>query len=370
MRGARALLPAALSLAGALGVSGCGTKFELPTESPSTPPLSEDTYFVKYRWAGFAGARDVLMTRGGQVFIAEPRPGSDSLRVRGYFRSKKDPTPTGVEMPDLAFPTQIAEGAAGALFVLDDATPAAVKRFSADGRNHIGTFSDQDWTETVNDTTRPDSRTRRITNSFVTLRGLAADPANNLYVAWTDSAFHDDLDLIDSTRSASTEIADVIRKYTVDGSPILDVATRGTGSGFVDSPGGLAVSGSALFCADIAKNWVQKVSADVPSSPILVLDGLELAEDPGFSRPLDVAVDDSGFVYVADTGKARVLKFDRDGDLDLRVDIPDSSSSAPTATVDPIAVTASKSLALVLDRTLGMVLVYELRTSLDLKDDR
>ncbi len=370
MRGARALLAAAVALAATLCASGCGTKFELPTESPGTVTPGEDTYFVKYRWAGFAGARDVLMTRGGQVYVAEPRPGTDSLRVRGYFRSKKDPTPTGVEMPGLAFPVQIAEGAAGALFVLDDALPAAVRRYSPDGRNLVSSFTDPDWEETVNDTTRPDSRTRRVTNSFVTLRGLAADASNNVYVAWTDSAFHEDLDLIDSTLNLSTEIEDVIRKYTVDGSPILDVATRGTGTGFADSPGGLAVSGAALFYADIAKSWVQKVSADVPATPLLVLDGLDLAENAGFSRPLDVAVDDSGFVYVADTGKARVLKFDRDGDLDLRVDIPADDPGGPTATVDPIAVTASKTLALVLDRALGMILVYELRTSLDLEGER
>jgi hypothetical protein len=367
MRGARAVLAAALAVAGALYGSGCGTKFELPTESPRTPPPGENTYFVKYRWAGFAGARDILMTRGGEVLVAEPRPGGDSLRVRGYYRSRKDPTPTGLEMPGLAFPIRIAEGAGGALFVLDDAKPPVVNRYGSSGQSVLATFTDPDWLEVVDDTTRPDSRTLRVTNSSVTLRGLAADDANNVYVAWSDSAFHEDLDLIDSTRSFSVDIADIVRKYTVDGTPIVDLATRGTGTGFVETPGGLAVSEGALYYADVGKDWVQKVSADVPASPISVLTGLDLPGDPGFLRPLDVAVDDSGFVYVTDTGKGRVVKYDRDGVLDMRIDIPDSSTTEPTETVEPIAVTASRTLALVLDKTLGMILIYELRSGLETK---
>ncbi len=359
-----AALVAAVAVAAA---AGCGTKFELPTESPRSGTPGQDTYFVKYRWGGFEGATDILMTRGGRVFIAEPRPGSsDSLRVRGYIRSKKDPTPTGVELAGLAKPIRLAEGVGGEVFVLDAAQPPSVKRYSNGGGALLGTFLDPAWKDAVNDTSRPNSRTVRVTNSRVILRGLAADNESDVYVSWTDSTFRTDRDLIDTTIvRQSIVVGDTIRKYSSDGVPLLDVATRGTGTGFVDGPGGLAAAGGALFFTDMHKNWVQKVDANAASRPLLVLDGSNVDSLPEFLAPLDVATDDSGSIYVADTGKARVLKFDADGQFDQRVDIFAPDAGGPTTTTEPIAVTANAELVLVLDRVLGLVLTYEIRNSLD-----
>jgi DNA-binding beta-propeller fold protein YncE len=350
-----------------LAGAGCGSKFELPMESPRTLTPGEDSYFVKYRWAGFAGATDVLMTRGGRVFVAEPRPEApESLRVRGYFRSKRDPTPTGLEVAGVGQPVRLAEGGDGALFVLDAAQPPSVKRYSADGRTFRAAFSDPAWEDAVDDTSRPNFRTVRITNTRVSLRGLAVDSDDDVYVAWTDSTFLEDINLIDSTLiGTSIVVGDTIRKYSLDGVPLLDVATRGTGTGFVDGPGGLAAHDGALYFADTNKNWIQKVDANAVSRPLLVIDGLELEEPAGFLAPLDVAVDDSGSIYVADTGNARVLKFDADGTLVLRVDADSSNAGGATQTEEPIAVTVNSELALVLDRRLGLILTYELRNALD-----
>jgi hypothetical protein len=359
---------AVAALAAALGAAGCGSQFELPTESARTAIPGENSYGIKFRWAGFAGATDVLLTDGGRVWVAEPRPGApDSARVREYLALTPDPTP-GVEVADLNRPVHLAEGPTGELFVLDEGSPPTVKRYTKSGTASRGSFRDAAWVEAVDDTSRPNSRTIRVTNSRVALRGLAVDAAGDVYVSWVDSAFHFDRDLIDTSRTSSSfDVRDVIRKYSVDGIVLLDVATRGTGTGFVDGPGGLVADGGALLFADVNKDWVQKVDANAPSRPIQVYDGLQIADslDPGFAAPFDVDVDDSGFVYIADTGKGRVLKLEADGTLDRRVDVFDPDADGPTETAEPIAVSANTELAFVLDRQLGMVLVYQLRASLD-----
>jgi hypothetical protein len=350
-----------------LVAAGCGTKFELPEQTPQTVTPGEDTYFVKFRWAGFAGARDVLMTSGGQIFIAEPRPGApDSLRVRIYQRSKVDPTPTGVELPSLGRPIRLAEGDRGAIFVLDELTPPSVKQFTADGRFLVGSFSDPAWTEVVADTSRVGGSIERVTSSEIALRGLAADRENSVYVAWTDSTFHLDRDLLDTTRVDTTRtfvVSHRIVKYTPDGIPLETIATEGSGAGFVDEPGGLEATSDGLLLADVNKNWIQLVATDQPSTPLLRLDGRNVPGDPEFLLPFDVAGDDSGSIYVADTGKRRVLRFDRDGAFIQRVDL--AGDGATGLAVDPIALTANTALVYVLDAGLGEILVFELRSTLE-----
>lgn len=349
----------ALLLGGALS-AGCGTKFELPTESPRTLIPVQGDYIVSARWAGFAGASDVLLTRGGQVYVAEPRPDApDSGRVRAYFRAKPDPVPTGVVVPDLARPARLAEGPAGELFVLDRATPPAVKRYSPSGQALRGSFSDPEWAEAVNDSSRPNSRTIRVANSRVALRGLAVDGTGAVYVAWSESTVYFDRDLVTSDTSSFLTVTDAVRKYTSDGVALLDVSTRGTGTGFVEAPGGLAASSGALLVADVEHDRVQELDANATSSPLAILDGLDLGEDPGFLAPLDVSTDDSGAVYVADTGKGRVLKYDADGTFERRVDIFDPDATGPSETEEPVAVAASTGLVFVIDRRLEMILVYE-----------
>jgi hypothetical protein len=347
--------------------SGCGTKFELPDQTPQQVTPGEDTYFVKFRWAGFAGARDVFMTRGGQIFIAEPRPGAaDSLRVRIYQRSKVDPTPTGVELPSLGRPIRIAEGDRGAIFVLDDVAPPSVKQFTADGRFLVGSFSDPVWSEIVADTSRVGGSIERVTSSEIVMRGLAADRDNSVYVAWTDTTFYLDRDLLDTTRVDTTRtfvVSHSIIKYTADGIPLETIASEGSGAGFVDGPGGLEASVDGLLFADVNKNWVQLVDSDEPSTPLLLLNGLNVPGDPQFLMPFDVAGDDSGSIYVADTGKRRVLRFDSDGAFVQRVDL--AADGVTGLAVDPIALTANTQLVYILDAMLGEILVFELRSTLE-----
>ncbi|MFN0150361.1 MAG: hypothetical protein ACKVU1_06575 [bacterium] len=357
----------ALSLVASLG---CGKKFELPNQTPSNVTPGEDTYFVKFRWSGFAGATDLLMTRGGQVFVAEPRPGApDSARVRIYQRSKVNPTPTGVELPDLIRPVRLAEGRRDTIFVLDDADPPAVRRYSPDGLRHLDSFSDDAWVSIVDDTSRVGAGIQRVTNSTIVLRGLAADAENNVFVAWIDSTFQFDRNLLDPTGADTTTsvvVSNTIAKYSVDGVLLETIATEGSGTGFVDGPGGIQTSGDALIYADINKNWVQLVDGDAPSSPIFFIDGLSITDDPGLDAPLDVAADDSGSIYIADTGNGRVLRFDRDGAFDQRVDLAAGGNGGGAGeAVEPVALTANTQLVYVLDRGLGEILVFELRSTLE-----
>lgn len=353
-----------------VALGGCGEKFELPNQTPATVTPGEDTYFVKFRWSGFAGATDVLMTHGGQVLVAEPRPGApDSARVRIYQRSKVNPTPTGVELPDLARPVRLAEGHRDTLFVLDAAEPPAVRRYSPDGLRHLDSFSDDAWRSVVDDTSRVGAGIERVTNTTIVMRGIAADVENNVFVAWIDSTSHLDRNLLDPTGADTTRtlvVTNTIAKYSVDGIPLETIATGGSGTGFVDGPGGIQASGDGLFFADVHKNWIQFVDADAPASPRFFIDGLAVTDDPGFDAPLDVAADDSGSIYVADTGNGRVLRFDRDGAFDQRVDLAAGGNGGGAGeAVEPVALTANTQLVYVLDRALGEILVFELRSSLE-----
>jgi DNA-binding beta-propeller fold protein YncE len=108
---------------------------------------------------------------------------------------------------------------------------------------------------------------------------------------------------------------------------------------------------------------VQLVDSDEPSTPLLLLNGLNVPGDPQFLMPFDVAGDDSGSIYVADTGKRRVLRFDSDGAFVQRVDL--AADGVTGLAVDPIALTANTQLVYILDAMLGEILVFELRSTLE-----
>jgi hypothetical protein len=78
--------------------------------------------------------------------------------------------------------------------------------------------------------------------------------------------------------------------------------------------------------------------------------------------PADVATDADGAIYVTDTGNARLLKFEPSGAFDQRIDLPLATFDPenPLSLEEPIAVTGSTTLVYVLDRGLGMVIVFEL----------
>src|SRR5207247_3736891 len=128
--------------------------------------------------------------------------------------------------------------------------------------------------------------------------------------------------------------------------------------GHARAPGGIhwrqANGARALDVADVAENQAQKPYDDLSSTPYFGID----SDDEGLrmSAPTDIAADELGAVYVADTGNSRVLRYGSDGSFIQRVDV--ERDARGQALVEPIAVTADSSLVFVGDRTLREVIRY------------
>jgi DNA-binding beta-propeller fold protein YncE len=129
--------------------------------------------------------------------------------------------------------------------------------------------------------------------------GIAVDSSENVYIADTNGSR--------------------IVKYDSSGNFLLSFGSIGTGYGQFEFPCGIAVNNSNVYVADTHNYRIQKFS----------LDGVHQRQwgsygtgNGQFSGPLygpeGVAVDSSGYVYVADTYNNRIQKFDSNGNYLLQ----------------------------------------------------
>jgi len=264
----RATPLAALLLAGGLVATGCGQRLDLP-EQPAAVFVTPEpgTYNLKAVWE--LPAPSAVAVAGLYLFVIE-----SSQRVGIYYSTRSYPArPTlASEFADLGAPVHLAVVKRDSTFlVVADSADMRLKIFYWLGGEPLYSFGDSLW------------------QSF---SGLAVDTDLHIYVA-------------DAAR-------DVVLAYDRWGRRLHTVTDRGTGSGYVIAPHGLASSGEVLVVADTGKHWVQCLRPDTSNvaiglEPIGLEEGLLLG-------PAGVAVDPSGeHIYVADTGHGRVLKFQLDG---------------------------------------------------------
>lgn len=309
-REAFALLAAsAVALAAA-----CGNRTELPQETKGGSIPATNTYNVKQVWAGFAGASDVLLTSGSQVFVAFP----DSNAVRGYYRSSPDPRPNGVVIPGER-PTFLAEIAGRELAIAeqDPVRGGRVRIVDLRSLAEVAAFTDTSW---------------------VLIGGIAADDSSRIYV--------------------SDREQNMIRKYARSGELLLTVADAGAGAGYVDRPGGLDWRGGRLLVADTGKNWVQALDPTQPNTAEFFLTGSDNPLGP-FQGVADVAGDEEDNVYIADLALGAVVKYSGDPAYDQRVDENAPAGSNGHLTL-PIALSANATLVFVLDGDTGKIVTFEL----------
>ena len=100
----------------------------------------------------------------------------------------------------------------------------------------------------------------------------------------------------------------------------------------VNGPMGISInSGNDLLVADTDNNKIQKFAYDVGSSNLIWTYSLTPAPTPGvFSGPKDVANENTGKFYVADTGKGRIVKFEPDGTYIWSQVLPTTAAGTPT----------------------------------------
>ncbi|MEM7115242.1 MAG: 6-bladed beta-propeller [Chloroflexota bacterium] len=154
---------------------------------------------------------------------------------------------------------------------------------------------------------------------FNTASGITVDSSGNVYVADTAN--------------------NRVQKFDSNGNHLLTIGGSGTGAGRFNNPKDVAVDSSGnIFVADSGNNRIQKFnssgsflrmwggevgrSIDIWQRYNICTGGcsvgINVLSDIGyFDNPSGIAVDAAGNVFVADTGKNRIQKFDNDGFADL-----------------------------------------------------
>ena len=387
----RALAALGLSIAAVPILAGCGTQFPLPTETLTGRLVpSDNSYQMVATWSGMDGIADILLTQGpgSQLFLLFNHPGAGTAprgAVYAYALKAKPPTPSplpGIDFRSLFVPAALCAGA-GRVFVLDEGDTCLARLDPSTGRcdstggwsNRISDLSTY-WRVREYGLLGGDTLSTFTDTSFAFVRGIAADNQGRVYVSGTAIILvPDPQDARIRTRTFLFRIYRYLKVTpgSVTPDPYMPgtdrwvrdqnfIVEEGSGLGTVVDPRGLYWAGAgvpggpALFAADFGKNWVQKLSDSQSSTGAFKID---VAQDTTISGPRDVAVDLNGFLYVADTGNQRVLRLDRYGDFDKRVNVePDADGAALR---EPVAVAADDSLVYVADRAAGKVVRYQRR---------
>ncbi len=402
--GARARIRPVLVLlaAAALAVlaGGCGTSYRLPTEVRGTANTAgQGTYQRIATWRNMVDVQDVLLTPGGELFMVFQNASTGRGEVRQYPQSS--PTPLSANFPGLLNPTAICSGG-NRIFVLDQGDSSAARTLftGGDSTQYISEY-DAD----VNRLLMPLNGFRRpIANlasywhvreylldgtpvssfsdtNFAWVSGIAADDQGRVYVS---GIIH--YGRIDPYSSIvrTLEYRYRIRRYergTGDRFVVTDlgaipgndltswrrdatyVLLDGSGFGSSKDPRGMqwaAPQGPALYFADLGNNQVQRFGDPIggPSSFKLDIGGAG-PDSMLLSAPTDVAVDSAGYVYVADAGNLRVLRYDSDGRFVQRVDWNVGEVRDPLSR--PVAVAADNRQVYIADRGAGQVLRFRRR---------
>jgi sugar lactone lactonase YvrE len=375
--GRRARRACALFLASAtLAVTawGCGASYPLPTEHRAGRTVAgAGTYQMITTRRGLAGIRDILLTPSGELFLLFRSPG----RVLKYPPGLNAPLST--TFPGLQNPAEMAFGA-NQLFVLDQGDTAAARitlgesiTYLADCGPILG-FSrpiadlSKYWRVQVYQLNGASLGSFTDT-LFLWVNGIAADAVGRVYVSGT--IVYCNVDPFDSrirTFDSQYRIYRYERGAAASGTVIGDgwgrdtsyAVVEGAGIGSTKDPRGMLWSlatGSALYFADAGNQEVQKFADPTSAgSSFKVAFGGSGADDIHLSSPVDVSVDADGYLYVADLGNKRVLRYDPNGSFVQKVNI--ERDAAGDTLEGPVAVTADNEQVYVADSAHAGVVRY------------
>ena len=397
-------LALALFAAAALGglAGGCGTTYKLPTElRAKAATAGQSTYQRIGTWKnGMANIQDILLTPGGELFLLFQDPVAGRGEVHQYPQSKDQPLST--TFPGLLNPTAMCSGA-NRIFVLDqgdssaarsdfravhpdspDSTCLYTSEYDADVNRNIMTLSGFSRPITgvasywhVREYLLNGTLVSSFTDTtFAWVSGVAADALGRVYVSGV--VMYGRIDPY-NTAVRTLEYRYRIRRYergsgdpfVVTDDPLSPqwrrdptyVLLDGTGLGSAKDPRGMQWAdpqGPALYFADLGNDQAQRYGDPVagPLSFKLRLGGSG-PDSMLLSQPVDVAVDSAGYVYVADAGNLRVLRYDSDGNFVQRVDWNVGEVKEPLAR--PVAVAADNRQVYIADRGAAQVLRFRRR---------
>ena len=264
-------------------LAGCGGKYDKPLEVYKEYQTGAYNYGAPL--TGFEFATHMAIT-GGHLFVSYE---NDSALL-DYFASGVHNK--NVEFHGLIRPTVVGEGLR-AIAVVETADTLAVKVFRPGGGEPFLVFSDPEWVE---------------------IGGLAIDDDDNIYVSDVARNFVRSYDKLGRRRFE------------------IDLADSGFGIGHVMSPMGLCFDGEALLIAeaDDEKAQVQKVSIDERQQGIVFSERVayisSFIDSAGnarvLKRPVGVATDADGNIYVLDEELGKIFMYTFDGISDTEVNSP------------------------------------------------
>jgi hypothetical protein len=406
MRRALALLSLLVLAALAAGLAGCGGRFALPNEVRNISNATDSSYKMQAIWTGMTDIRDILLTQGSgtQLFLLfnhDPdhlRTGTDPRgEVLAYARMKPDgpqPPIPGIVFSGLFNPVALCSGGDGAssaanrIFILDegDTTLARVNpetHIYGDTTGLSTTLRGKWGINDVSDVSlywhvreygllgQPYSTFSDTTMAWV--NGVAADDQGRVYVSGIVIVWVRDIQnpskigryfqwrINRYLRGAGTS-RDTVGMVGPWHHDMTWMVEEGSGTGYSADPRGLfwgPAGGGALYSAENGKNWVQKLSDQLPSTGLFSIDGKTTPDPQGLTGPVDVSADLSGFIYIADAGNQRVLRYDGSGSFVQVVNV--DVVAAGSRLQNPITVAADDSLVFVGDPQLSEVLRYKRR---------
>lgn len=299
-RAARASVLSRIALLAALAaVLACGQEFRLPPAPPPEPVPDAGRYHYEKSWT-LPEPQDVAIS-GSYLYVIVRNDGADpdtsvKTRVEVYLTRRPDPTPpppaAGNFRPfeGLTHPVRLCVARRESTWVfVADAGDSTIKRFHFTGGAPRATFQHRRTVIAEGGTGLVDTL---VWKGF---DGLAADEALNVYLA-------------DARR-------DTVACYDDAGRFLRAVSTAGSGDGYCISAHGMEWNGQELLVSDTGQGRVVLLNgsqSEVATRPPV---GARL-DQPSLRLPLDTAGDRNGqFVYVADTGNDRLLKYRLNGEF-------------------------------------------------------
>jgi hypothetical protein len=138
------------------------------------------------------------------------------------------------------------------------------------------------------------------------------------------------------------------------------VVFDGTGASSVSDPRGIhwsRIGTNPLYVADRGNNQAKGVSTAVIGGSIVRVDGQ--ATGSNLNHPEAIAGDLAGFFYIVDRDNRRVLRYNQNGEYIQRVDVESNADGLPL--LDPVGIAVDDSLAYVADRGRAQILRYRRR---------